>query len=208
VAFHRHLGPVATAVSGDAGLRKPITGTADAVYALPEATRPRRCRAARGGSLYHLVGAREHGRRHVEAERLGGLEVDHQLVLGRRLHRKVGRLLALEDAIDVAGREPVLVEEIGSASLRVRSASPAGQRISIRTLRPTAQPNSCKPCMNAARRACATVLSAPVDIMTPMCRIALGCCARAASGHTTAAPPRSLMNSRRSIPAGSPVSSE
>ena len=49
-------------------------------------------------------------RRHVEAERLGGLEVDHQLVLGRRLHRQVGRLLALEDAIDVAGRVPVLVE--------------------------------------------------------------------------------------------------
>ena len=36
----------------------------------------------------------------------------HQLVLGRRLHRQVGRLLALEDAIDVAGRAPVLVDEI------------------------------------------------------------------------------------------------
>ena len=53
------------------------------------------------------------GRRHGEAERLGGLEVDHQLVLGRRLHRQVGRLLALEDAIDVAGRAPVLVDQIG-----------------------------------------------------------------------------------------------
>ena len=48
----------------------------------------------------------------VEAERLGGLEVDHQLVLGRRLHRQVGRLLALEDAVDVAGRAPVLVDLI------------------------------------------------------------------------------------------------
>ena len=48
----------------------------------------------------------------VEPERLGGLEIDHQLVLGRRLHRQVGRLLALEDAIDVAGRAPVLVDEI------------------------------------------------------------------------------------------------
>ena len=44
----------------------------------------------------------------VDPERLGGLEVDHKLVLGRRLHRQVGRLLALEDAIHVPGRLPVL----------------------------------------------------------------------------------------------------
>ena len=60
----------------------------------------------------HLVGAREHGRRHGQFKRLGGLEVDHQFVLGRRLHRQVGRLLALEDAIDVAGRAPELIEKI------------------------------------------------------------------------------------------------
>ena len=34
----------------------------------------------------------------VEAERLGGLEVDDQLELGRLPHRQIGRLLALEDA--------------------------------------------------------------------------------------------------------------
>src|SRR5450755_1528124 len=45
--------------------------------------------------FYHLVGAGEHDRRHIEAERLGGLEVEHRLVFGRRLHRQVGRLLAL-----------------------------------------------------------------------------------------------------------------
>ena len=48
----------------------------------------------------------------VEAERLRGLEIDDQLVLGRRLHRQVGRLLALENAVDVAGRAAVLVEKI------------------------------------------------------------------------------------------------
>src|SRR5262245_46112527 len=72
--------------------------------------------AARGPStpsLDYLVGAREHRLRHFEAERLGGLEVEHQLVLGRRLYRQVARLLALEDAIYIPRRAPELVDEIG-----------------------------------------------------------------------------------------------
>jgi len=40
----------------------------------------------------HLVGDREHARRNCAAERLGGLEVDHQLELDRLQDRKVGRL--------------------------------------------------------------------------------------------------------------------
>jgi hypothetical protein len=46
--------------------------------------------------------------RNDQTERLGGLEIDHQLVLGRSLHRQFGRLLALQDAIDIAGRKPGL----------------------------------------------------------------------------------------------------
>ena len=43
---------------------------------------------------------------------LAGLEVDHQFILGGRLYRQVGRLFALEDAIDVAGCAPVLADKI------------------------------------------------------------------------------------------------
>ena len=48
-----------------------------------------------------------------KTKRLGGLEINDQLVLGRRLHWQVGGLLALEDAIHVAGGAAKLVEEIG-----------------------------------------------------------------------------------------------
>ena len=72
-----------------------------------------------------------------------------------------------------------------------------GPANSIRTLRPSVQPNCCKPCRNAPMRACPSASS--VVISTPMRRIRSGCCARAANGHAAAAPPSSVMNSRRFI---------
>jgi hypothetical protein len=50
-----------------------------------------------------IISSREERGRHIEPERLGGLQVDHELVSGRRLHREVGRLLAFEDSHELAG---------------------------------------------------------------------------------------------------------
>src|SRR5215831_15282403 len=48
--------------------------------------------------------AAEQRGRYVEAERLGGLEIDRQLEIGRCLHGKIGRPCALENPIDILGR--------------------------------------------------------------------------------------------------------
>jgi hypothetical protein len=61
----------------------------------------------------HLVGAGEQRWWHGETEGPRGLEVNHQLVLGRCLHWQVGRILAPENAIDVPGRASVLIDPIG-----------------------------------------------------------------------------------------------
>ena len=44
---------------------------------------------SRRRSLDHLVGAHQQQGRHFDAERLGDLEIDHQLELGRLEDRKV-----------------------------------------------------------------------------------------------------------------------
>src|SRR5262249_984141 len=51
--------------------------------------------AARGPStpsFDHLVGAGEQGRRHLEAERVGGFQIDGQVELGGQRDRQVGGL--------------------------------------------------------------------------------------------------------------------
>ena len=109
--------PHAIAVSASRPLSPGVTNTryqADATPYLGRTSTGRIAPALPGALIDHLVGAGEQRWRNVQTEGLGGLEVDNQLVLGRRLHRQVGRLRALEDTIDVAGHLPVLVDPIRS----------------------------------------------------------------------------------------------
>ena len=55
---------------------------------------------ARRRSLNDVVGPAQQRLRDRQAERLGCLEVDHQLELGRLLDRQFGRFCALQDFID------------------------------------------------------------------------------------------------------------
>src|SRR5262249_2342763 len=63
-------------------------------------------------SVAHLVGTGEDRRRDLDAERPGGSQVDHQLELGRLLHRKLGGLGALEDTVDVDGGAAIEIEAV------------------------------------------------------------------------------------------------
>src|SRR6516225_9292258 len=65
-------------------------------------------------SFDHLVGALLEKPRHVEAERLSGLEIDDQLRSGRSLDRQFAYLGALEDSTDVSCRVLVKVGQIGA----------------------------------------------------------------------------------------------
>jgi hypothetical protein len=56
----------------------------------------------------HLIGCGEQRRRYGQASCFCGLQVDYEFVFGRRLHWQVGRFLALENAINIAGRAPVI----------------------------------------------------------------------------------------------------
>jgi enolase len=67
---------------------------------------------ALGYLLDHLVRPRQQRLRHLDAKRLRCLLIDDQLELCRCLYRQVGRLLALQDAINVAGGAPVLVQDV------------------------------------------------------------------------------------------------
>ena len=65
-------------------------------------------------SLDHLVGDGKESRRHLDAERPGGLQVDDELELGRLHDRQIGRLGALEDVAGIDAHLTITVREVGS----------------------------------------------------------------------------------------------
>jgi len=64
----------------------------------------------------HFVGRREERFRHLDAQRLRCLEVDHCLVL--TLNRQVRKLGAAQDAVNISGRLVLFVHDrrVGPAS--------------------------------------------------------------------------------------------
>jgi hypothetical protein len=47
--------------------------------------------------------------RDVKPERVGRFEINDQVELSRPLHRKISRLFAFEDAVDVGGGTPGII---------------------------------------------------------------------------------------------------
>src|SRR5207245_11236293 len=68
------------------------------------------------GSPDHLIGEEERRRWNVETERLGGLEIDHQLKLGRLDHWQVGWFGALENFADVDAGLAIPIRKVASVT--------------------------------------------------------------------------------------------
>ena len=58
-----------------------------------------------------------------EAERLGGLEIDHELELDWGLDGKLVRFLALEDAIDIGRRSPKILGQVNAVGHQATDVS-------------------------------------------------------------------------------------
>src|ERR1700751_1282302 len=105
VYLSRPLSPVATQHSLPSGS-----------YALlgPDFHRLDRTSLRLAHSLDHLVRATCQGQRNCDAQLLRRFCVNEQFELGALLHRHIGWLFSLEEAIDITGCTSVLVDRIGT----------------------------------------------------------------------------------------------
>src|SRR6476659_3916110 len=62
----------------------------------------------------HLVGALQKRRRHFDAKRLCGLQIDHQFELDGLLDRQVGRVRTLENLVDENSGPTIKISNIRS----------------------------------------------------------------------------------------------
>ena len=81
----------------------------------------------------HLIGELLKMQRHVEAKRLGGFEVDHQLVFGRCLHRKFTWVRSAQNAINERGTKPSPRRAKAVRSALKREGRSAASRKSLAT---------------------------------------------------------------------------
>ena len=75
---------------------------------------PKRGRPPTPGAVRGDMAAYMRKWRAARKARLGGLQVNDEVVLGRRLHRQISGLLAFEDAVDIVCRRAKLTHNIGS----------------------------------------------------------------------------------------------
>src|SRR5262249_42634538 len=71
----------------------------------------------------------EQGRRHINAKRFCGFEIDCHLKFGRKLHRKVAGRSALQYAIDVGGCATMQVRQVYAVRYQTSVADPESKRI-------------------------------------------------------------------------------
>src|SRR5262249_572251 len=90
---------------------------------------------------HHRVRAPAHVIRQYHDMRHRGLEIDHQLVFRRCLHRQIAGFLPFEDAIHVTSSEAVLVNPIRSISDEAASGREVALKVYRRQLVPRCEGN-------------------------------------------------------------------
>jgi hypothetical protein len=85
--------------------------------------------ASKKQSLDHFIGCGKKCRRNCQAKRLGRLEVDYHFEFDRGLDGQLARLRALEDAIDVGRRAPMVIRRVISVGEQATDFSELMERI-------------------------------------------------------------------------------